>query len=86
MSRVSDEVQKKVGMNKKVPRFLQQYGVWIIIIAFLMITWLDSIFGLVESPINTGYLMLFIFAGVVNYGSSRNPDLRILSLQLRLSE
>jgi len=69
LSRVSDEVQKKVGMHKKVPKFLQTYGVWIIIFAFLVITWLDVIVGLVESPINTGYLMLFIFTGVVLMGA-----------------
>lgn len=69
MSRVSDEVQKKVGMNKKVPKFLQKYGVWIIIVAFLIITWSDSVFGLVESPRNTGYLLLFVFAGVVLMGA-----------------
>lgn len=69
MSRVSDEVQKKVGMHKKVPKFLQQYGVWIIIIAFLIITWLDTVFGLVESPRNTGYLLLFVFTGVVLMGA-----------------
>ena len=69
MSRVSDEVQKKVGMNKKVPKFLQKYGVWIIIVAFLVITWSDVVFGLVESPTNTGYLLLFVFAGVVLMGA-----------------
>jgi len=69
MSRVSDEVQKKVGMNKKVPKFIQKYGVWIIIIAFLIITWADIVFGLVESPTNTGYLLLFVFAGVVLMGA-----------------
>ncbi len=69
MSRVSDEVQKKVGMNKKVPKFLQKYGVWIIIFAFMIITWSDIVFGLVESPTNTGYLLLFVFAGVVLMGA-----------------
>lgn len=69
LSRVSDEVQKNVGMHKKVPKFLQEYGVWIIIIAFLAITWLDSIVGLVESPRNTGYLLLFVFAGAVFMGA-----------------
>ena len=69
MSRVSDEVQKKVGMNRKVPKFLQKYGVWVIIIAFIIITWLDTVFGLVESPTNTGYLLLFVFAGVVLMGA-----------------
>jgi polyferredoxin len=69
MSRVSDEVQKKVGLQKKVPKFLQKYGVWVVIVAFLIITWLDTIFGIVESPRNTGYLLLFVFAGVVFMGA-----------------
>jgi polyferredoxin len=69
LSRVSDEVQKKVGLHRKVPKFLQNYGVWIIIIAFLIITWLDSIVGIVESPINTGYLLLFVFLGAVFMGA-----------------
>ena len=69
LSRVSDEVQKKVGMHKKVPKFLQTYGVWIIIFAFLVITWSDVIFGIVESPLNTGILLLFVFTGVVFMGA-----------------
>jgi len=69
LSRVSDEVQKKVGLHMKVPKFLQNYGVWIIIFAFLIITWLDSIVGIVESPINTGYLLLFVFIGAVLMGA-----------------
>jgi ferredoxin len=69
MSRVSDEVQKKVGLQRNVPKFLQKYGVWVIIAVFLIITWSDTIFGIVESPRNTGYLMLFVFAGVVLMGA-----------------
>src|SRR4030067_838739 len=69
LSRVSDEVQKKVGMHRKVPKVLQTYGVWIIIFAFLAITWSDVIFGIVESPLNTGILLLFILIGVVFMGA-----------------
>lgn len=69
LSRVSDVVQKNVGMHRKVPKFLQTYGIWFIIFAFLVITWLDAIVGIVESPINTGYLLLFVFAGVVFMGA-----------------
>jgi len=69
LSRVSDEVQKIVGMHRKVPKFLQTYGVWIIIFAFLAITWSDVIFGIVESPLNTGILLLFILIGVVFMGA-----------------
>lgn len=69
LSKVSDEVQKKVGMHRNVPKFLQTYGVWIIIFAFLAITWSDVIFGIVESPLNTGILLLFILIGVVFMGA-----------------
>jgi polyferredoxin len=69
LSRVSDEVQKNVGMHRKVPKFLQAYGVWIIIFAFLAITWADVIFGIVESPINTGILLLSVLIGVVAMGA-----------------
>ncbi|MFZ3169980.1 MAG: 4Fe-4S binding protein [Candidatus Methanoperedens sp.] len=69
LSRVCDGVQKKVGMHRKVPKFLQTYGVWIIIFAFLAITWSDVIFGIVESPLNTGILLLFVFIGVVFMGA-----------------
>src|SRR5574341_115938 len=69
LSRVCDVVQKKIGLHKKVPKLLQNYGVWIIIIAFLIITWIDVTTGLVESPRNTGYLLLFVFTGVVLMGA-----------------
>jgi len=69
LSRVSDEVQKKAGLHMKVPKILQNYGVWIIIFAFIIITWLDSIAGIVESPIHTGYLLLFVFTGAVLMGA-----------------
>ena len=69
LSRVSDEVQKNIGMHRKVPKFLQTYGVWIIIFAFLAITWSDVIFGIVESPLNTGILLLFVLTGVVFMGA-----------------
>lgn len=69
MSRVSDEVQSRIGLNRKVPTFLRKYGVWIIIVAFLAITWSDVVLGLVESPRNTGFLLLFVFAGVVLMGA-----------------
>jgi len=69
MSRVSDDVQRRVGMNKKVPKLLREYGVWMVIAAFLVITWSDVVYGLVESPAKTGYLLLFVFAGVVSMGA-----------------
>ena len=69
LSKVSDEVQKKVGLHRKVPKLLQQYGVWIMLIIFLTVTWADVSIGIVESPLNTGYMLLFVLGGVVLMGS-----------------
>ena len=36
---VSDLVQKLVGNNRPVPKFLKKYGIWIIDALFILITW-----------------------------------------------
>ena len=46
---INDLVQKWVGNNRPVPRFLKKYGIWIIDAVFILITWSDHIFGLVRS-------------------------------------
>jgi len=69
LSKVSDVVQKKVGLHRKVPKLLQQYGVWMMLIIFLTVTWADVTIGIVESPLNTGYLLLFVLGGVVFTGA-----------------
>ena len=62
---VSDLFQKFFGANLAVPRFLKRYGIWIIDILFVLITWSDHVFGVVESPRGSGYLLMLIFTGVV---------------------
>lgn len=62
---VSDVFQKLFGANLAVPRFLKKYGIWIIDILFVLITWSDHVFGVVESPRGSGYLLMLIFTGVV---------------------
>ena len=66
---INDLVQKWVGNNRPVPRFLKKYGIWIIDAVFILITWSDHIFGLVESPLNSGILLLMITLGVVVSGA-----------------
>lgn len=66
---VSDWIQKWVGNNRPVPKFLKKYGIWIIDILFIAITWSDHVFGLVESPRGSGVLMLLITTGVVFSGA-----------------
>jgi len=62
---VGEWFQKWTGLNLKAPRWLKKYGIWIIDFTFLGITWGDHVFGIVESPRGTGYLLLAILTGAV---------------------
>jgi polyferredoxin len=66
---VNDLVQKFVGNNRKVPRFLKHYGVWIMDASFIMITWSDHVWGVVESPVGSGVLLLILTTAVVASGA-----------------
>ena len=66
---VSDVVQKFVGHTRPVPAFLKKYGIWIIDAMFIMITWTDHVFGIVESPSGSGILLLLLTTGVVLAGA-----------------
>lgn len=66
---VSDWVQKFVGNNRPVPKFLKKYGIWIIDITFILITWSDHTFGVVENPRGSGFLLLLITTGVIASGA-----------------
>jgi len=66
---VSDLVQKLVGNYRAVPKFLKKYGIWIIDILFILITWSDHVWGVVESPWGSGMLLLMLTTGVVISGA-----------------
>jgi ferredoxin len=62
---VGEFLQKFIGRGLPVPAFLRKYGIWIIDLWFIGITWADHIWGIVESPRGTGYLLLMILAAAV---------------------
>ncbi len=66
---LNDLVQKFVGSKKPVPNFLKKYGIWIIDGIFILITWSDHIWGVVESPRGSGVLLLMITTAVVLSGA-----------------
>ena len=66
---LSDFVQKLVGLQRPVPQFLKKYGSWIIDLSFILITWSDLVFGIVESPWGSGILLLLLTTGVVISGA-----------------
>ncbi len=66
---VNDLVQKFVGNNRAVPKFLKKYGIWIIDAFFILITWSDHVWGVVENPLGSGLLLLLITSAVVFSGA-----------------
>ena len=66
---VNDLVQQFVGNNRPVPKFLKRYGIWIIDALFILITWADHAFGIVESPRGSGILLLLLTTSVVFSGA-----------------
>jgi polyferredoxin len=63
---VIDLVQKLAGLGRPVTPFLKRYGIWIIDATFILITWADHVFGIVESPRGSGYLLaMLVTASVV---------------------
>lgn len=66
---LSDLVQKIVGVHQATPKFLKNYGIWVIDALFILITWGDHVFGIVESPWGSGILLLMLTAGVVIAGA-----------------
>lgn len=66
---LNDLVQKFVGSNQPVPKFLKKYGIWLIDATFILITWSDHVFGIVESPRGSGVLLLMLTTGVVISGA-----------------
>ncbi len=63
--KLSDLVRKAVGAERPMPRFLKKYGIWFIDFFFILITWSDHIWGIVESPRGSGYLLLLLTTMVV---------------------
>lgn len=66
---LSDLIQKYFGADRPVPQFLRAYGLWIIDVFFIAITWSDHVFGIVESPRGSGYLLLLITGMVILTGA-----------------
>ena len=66
---INDIVQRFFGHNHPVPQFLKSYGIWIIDAIFILVTWVDHIFGMVEFPWVSGAIMLTIITAVVTSGA-----------------
>lgn len=65
---LSDLAQKIIGLRRPVPIFLKKYGIWIIDALFILITWADHIWGIVDNPWGSGMLLLALTLGAVVSG------------------
>lgn len=63
--KLSDIVRKLVGSERPMPKFLRKYGIWLIDLFFIAITYSDHVWGIVESPRGSGYLLLLLVTMVV---------------------
>ncbi|MEC1743336.1 4Fe-4S binding protein [Schinkia azotoformans] len=63
--KLSDLVRKFAGSERPMPKFLKKYGIWLIDLFFILITWSDHIWGIVGSPRGSGYLLLILTTMVV---------------------
>ncbi len=60
-----DLIQRVSGLGRPIPPWLKKYGIWIIDAVFIFITWADHVFGIVESPRGSGYLLATMLTAVV---------------------
>jgi polyferredoxin len=63
--KLSDIIRKTIGSERPTPKFLRKYGLWLIDLFFIAITYSDHIWGIVESPRGSGYLLLLLVTLVV---------------------
>jgi ferredoxin len=66
---LTDLVHNAVGAGRPVPAFLKKYGIWIIDATFLLITWADHVWGVVENPWGSAVLLLMLTTAVVVSGA-----------------
>lgn len=63
--KLSDIIRKMVGSERPMPKFLRKYGIWLIDLFFIAITYSDHVWGIVESPRGSGYLLLLLVTMVI---------------------
>jgi len=64
-----DRVQQGVGVRLPAPLFLRRHGPWIIAALFILVTYVDEVWGIHSNARSTGYLLLMVLALAVFFGA-----------------
>ena len=67
-SLVSDLIQRVAGVGLPVPDFLRRHGCWLILTAFLLLSWLEEATGIMDSPRKTALMLMTILSGAIAFG------------------
>lgn len=66
---LSDLVQKLVGAHRRVPGALRRNAIWITVAVFFVVTWIEHVWGLSESPRGSAILLLAVAGAAVVFGA-----------------
>ena len=66
---VTDRVQSAVGVRLSAPLVLRRYGPWMIAGLFVLVTYLEEVWGFHGDARKTGYLLLAVLLAVVFFGA-----------------
>lgn len=63
MGAVGRFLQRRVGLRRKVPARVRQYGLYAAAFGFMLIIWVEQVTSMAESPMATAFLLLTILSG-----------------------
>ena len=69
MGFLSDIVQKVVGNHWTVPKFIKDYGLFLMTGLLIVLTWAAEYLELMDSPVGTGAMLFAVLTGVIVAGS-----------------
>lgn len=58
-------VQRRISLGRPLPAWLKTHGIWLAVLGFLAILWVEQVFAVTECPVGTGLLLLTLILSAV---------------------
>ncbi len=58
-------VQRRVSLGRPLPAWLKSHGIWLAVLGFLAILWVEQVLAVTERPVGTGLLLLALIVAAV---------------------